>query len=173
MKINQKLILGFLAVSLIPLVIIGFSGINTSQASLEKHIENHLQTAVKARAKHIETFLELKKARIIDFSSDGFIKNSLAALKDRDIDSIQVMDDLSEHLIVNKLPVDKEAYEVFVLDPNGKIVGTTNPGKEFGEDFSTDSLFSEGKKGAFIKDAFFDKEFEQNALALSAPVLKE
>ncbi len=173
MRIQTKLILGFLAVSLIPLVIIGFLGVNASQASLEEQIKNHLKTAVTARAKHIETFLNVKKARILDFSSDGFIKNSLFALKDRDINSIQVMNDLTEHLIVNKLLVDKELYEVFVLDPNGKVVGTTNPKEEFEEDFSTDLLFSEGGKNMFIKDVFFDQEFEQNAFALSAPVLKE
>jgi len=143
-----------------------------SNQILKERVQEQLLTAANSRADHIETFLEGKKGRAIDFASDGFIISNLKTLKEGG-DADQINNDLNNHLLVDKLPLDKDLYEVFVVDEKGGVVGTTNPKEEFGEDFSDDVLFFEGKKGLYIKDAFYDEEFGRNAIAISAPTDSE
>ena len=137
---------------------------------LEEKAIQHLQTAAESRASHIETFLEGKKGRAIDFSSDGFIKNKLIELR-QGADILTIANELKEHFIVNKFPTDDDLFEIDVLDANGIVIGTTQIEEELGEDFSQKDFFVEGKKEAYIKDVFYDDEFDRNAIAFSAPII--
>jgi len=141
-----------------------------SEILIEKSID-HLKTAAESRAEHVETFLDGKKKIIAGFSSDPFIIDSLNLLKDGG-DPVQIGQDLSWHLLLNKLLTDIDLYEVIVLDSQGIIVGASNLGaEEIGEDKSKSELkFTEGKIKPFISKVFYDKEFNKNAFIVSAPI---
>jgi len=115
--------------------------------------------------------LDGKKKIVVEFSSDSFIIDSLNLLKDGG-DFVQIGEDLSWHLVLNKLTTDRDIYEIIVLDTNGIIVGASNlKKKEVGEDKSNSELkFVEGKVKPFISDIFYDKEFNKNAFTVSAPI---
>ncbi len=162
------LFVGFMLISSFGGIYINYIG---SKQVLTEHINNHFEAVAKSRANQIETFLESKKERAIDFSSDGFIRDSLREL--RNSSSEEIMEDLNEHLIKNKITIDESFYGVFVLDTEGKIVGTTNPEGEFGEDFKKDSLFIEGRKTAYVKEIFYDEEFETKGIIVSALIFEQ
>ena len=171
MKLSMKFMLIFLVVSLVASMVLASYSSYTYNKISEGRIHKHLEDIVKIRTNHIETFLEGEKKRVIDFSSDGFIKNNLMKLKDNP--SKELMQTLSEHLINNKIIVDESIYEIDVLNNEGKVVGTTNPDEETGEDFSKDLIFLEGKKAPYVKDIFYDEEFKRDGITLSAPVSNE
>lgn len=171
MKLSITLMISFFIVSLVgSAVLIGYSSY-TYDKILTGSVHKHLEDIVKIRASHITTFLEGEKNRVIDFSSDGFIKNSLMELNDNP--SEEIMGKLTEHLINNKIVVDESIYEVFVLNNEGKVMGTTNPEEEFLTDFSKDSIFLEGKETIYVREYFYDEEFKRDGITLSAPVLNE
>ena len=155
--------------SLVSGIFLGGYAIYSENSLLIQHTDKRLVDIVESKVELIESFLKAKKGRAIDFSSDGFIKNSLVKLNGVP-GSIQVMEDLSNHLIVNKLPLEKDFYEVMVLDVNGKVVGTTNPEETFGTDFSDNHMFLEGKEQPYLMEVFYDEEFRHKGIALSAPV---
>ena len=172
MKFSTILAVSFFMVSFILSAVFGGYSIYLGNDLLIRHIRSHLIDVIYLKTELVEGFLKVKKTRAVDFSSDGLIKNSLVELSNGS-DSIQVMEDLSYHLVVNKLPLEEDFYEVFVLDANGKLVGTTNPETKFGTNFSTNHIFLEGKKQAYLMETFFDEEFGHKGIALSAPISGE
>jgi C4-dicarboxylate-specific signal transduction histidine kinase len=173
--INKNLIkitLSFFVIGLVASFIFSGYAIYLENNSLVYRVHKHLEDKVLLKADLAESFLKAKKARSIDFASDGFIKDSLERFKQGE-DSQKINEELRQHLIFNKMSVEGDIYEVFVLDINGKVVATTNLEEEFGEDFSNDSMFMEGKNNPFIKDIGYDDEFKKIGMAFSAPVLSE
>ena len=138
---------------------------------LEYQASDFLHAIAHSRAIHLETFLEGEEKRVIDFSSDGKIKDCLYSLTNN-LDGC-TYEELNNHLVINKLPTDENLYDIHILDTNGKIVGTTNPDEEAGEDFSKDLAFLEGKNVPYIKDIFYDEEFDRLGLSVSAPIMRE
>ncbi len=170
MKLKKALATSFFTAALICTIVLGFFYIYSENSSQTHRVHEHLEFIIESKVELIESFLEARKARAVDFSSDGFIKSSLVKLSN-DPFSVQVMEDLSRHLSVNKLPLEKDFYGVMVLDINGKVVGTTNPEEDFGTDFSDTHMFLMGKKQPYLKEVFYDEKFRHKGIAISAPVL--
>lgn len=170
MKLNIITIRFFLA-SLLSVSILASYSIYGHHKIFKEQINNYIASLAGSAAEQVNIFLQGKKERAIDFSSDGFIQNNLKSLKDNY--NRETMQELSEHLIKNKIVVDKSFYEVFALDSNGKLVGTTNPKKEYGKDFAQEPIFLEGKQAPYVKDYFYDEEYRRNGITISAPVLKQ
>lgn len=136
---------------------------------LVEDMKNDLNYAIKSSSSQVDLFLDVKKQRVIDFASDGFIKNKLYEL--RNYTSQKLMDELNSHLINNKIVVDNSLYEVFVLDVNGVVVGSTEESFLL-KDMSLDSLFLNGQKETYVKDIFYDEGFLRYGIAVSSPVYR-
>lgn len=139
--------------------------------SLTDHMVRELQMISDARAEQIRLFLEGKENRVVDFSSDGFIKNSLYDIK-YNRDKKETMNRLSDHLIVNKLPVDEHFYKVFALGINGVVVASTDD-VSIGQDMAGDTIFLTGKSRPYVESLSYDNVSNVKSLVLSAPVILE
>ena len=67
----------------------------------KKEILNSLTAIVTSKKTHIESFIDAKRGRIVDFGSDGFIRDNLEMINQRDGQSDAVCR-LNNHLKVNK-----------------------------------------------------------------------
>lgn len=121
-----------------------------SKQVLTEQTNEYFGTIAQSRANHVGEFLEEHKhmVELLAFSAE-----------------YSELDEL--------IKIHSEFYEVFILDKNGKVVATTNPEEEIGEDFSKDLVFLNAKKELYIKDAFYDEEFGKNAIAISTPIFNE
>lgn len=108
----------------------------------------HLETTAQSRANHVNDFLREEKESV-----------EIAATH-REL----TVEELKQIVEINR-----EYYEVFVLDKDGRVMRTTNPEEKTGEDFSEDLLFLEGKKGPYIKDFGYDEEFKRYGFGISTP----
>jgi len=169
-KIRVKIFILFVCFMIIG--IFGSAGLSYIGAKkiLIQQTSQSFKSIALSRSAHVKTFLKLIKSRAIDFSSDGKIKDCLYYLPDNQEKC--TYEDLTNHLIINKLPVDENLYGVFVLDKNGQVVGTTNSAKNIKKDFSSDPVFLEGKKNVYINDIFFDQEFNHVGIFVSVPVIR-
>lgn len=139
--------------------------------SLTDHLGRELQMMGDARAEQVRLFLEGKENRVVDFSSDGFIKNSLYDIK-YNRDKKETMNRLSNHLIVNKLPVDEDFYKVFALGINGVVVASTDDAS-IGQDMAGDTVFLTGKNRPYVESLSYDNVSNVKSFVLSAPVIRE
>lgn len=171
MKIKTTISVAVLSTSIVLMAAAAGVFYYFSVNQMKKEVFNQLKTATISRADHIITFLDAMKGRMVDFSSDGYIKNCLSALGGNEQINCAA-GDLTAHLIQNKLPAVEGLAEVFTVNLEGRIVASTQK-KRIGVDATGDPSYSYGKKGPFIKDLYFSKTMGQNLLTVSAPVIRE
>ncbi|MBC8555889.1 MAG: diguanylate cyclase [Candidatus Brocadiales bacterium] len=126
MKINNKILFWFLVIAIIPSGITGFFGYQIAQDTLKKYVYNQLSITADGIHDKIHCFLQIKKERIIDFSSDGFIRNQTDRLGYSD-NKDSLVADLNRHLFENKTTLDTDILETFILNMHGEVVASSNP----------------------------------------------
>ena len=125
-----KLICLFLVLALIPLAVMGVLTYTSSRNALEQRILEDARTMAQAKGKAIASLLDHLKGRAVDFSSDGFIRDSTAAILEGNRKAVR---DLNRHLRVNKMSLDPFLFGILVLDRRGRVLAATDP-KEVGQD---------------------------------------
>jgi len=169
-SLMSKLILLFLVVSLIPILIVGYMSYSSSRATIQKQTLDSLKTIAKSRETAVFLYLREKAGKVLDFSSDGFIRDSLEKINQKGPDTKRLSEELSSHLLENKKSLDPDCYKITVLDIEGKIIASTS--KDMGRgDKSSDDYFLGGKKGIFIKSVYHSESENKDLIAISAPLL--
>ena len=109
-----------------------------------------------ARSKKSEAldFLESKKIRAIDFSSDGFIRDCFELINRGELGTKDAVTALNIHLTKNKKPLDSHITMIEAVDLNGKVIASTME-KIIGKDVSNKTAFIQAKDnnydGVFIR----------------------
>jgi len=173
MKIGQKISLSFLMTAII-LTTVGLSiSYTVVRNDIEKAIFAHLMTAAKSRADHIETVLKEHKDTVELLANDILLKNSLKSTVNNipDLkDTKETLADMAIEELKEAFKTEEHIYEIFILNPNGKIIISTDR-SNIGLDRSEDTYFKEGKKGTYIKDAYFSETTKKNSIAIATPIL--
>jgi diguanylate cyclase (GGDEF)-like protein/PAS domain S-box-containing protein len=125
-SIKSRLLVFGLSISLIPITVITVVYYLNARSVLKKETLNWLTAVVESRKMHLLEFMEGRKGRAIDFSSDGFIRDSLEAMKDEKPGSGDVVRALNNHLMENKMPLDRRIAAIAVLDGDGRVVASTS-----------------------------------------------
>jgi len=139
MTIRSKLLIFALGISLIPIFIITTLYYFNARRTVEQQTLSWLTAVAESKKTHTLSFLDSKKGRVVDFSSDGYIRDSLEkiCIKETQSDAIS---DLKRHLKVNKKSLDSQITSIAVLDINGMVVASTT--EEWnGMDMSKDDIF--------------------------------
>jgi diguanylate cyclase (GGDEF)-like protein len=151
MSIKSKFLLIYILGTVIPLAVIGSYVFSGAKGVLERITQQELNTV--AEFKESELFLYLNKLSINtrDYASDGYIRENLAALNTTVHPDPAIQQQLSTHLIKNKLAINPELTVIDVIDRKGIIAASTERGR-IGRDVSTTSYFLHGIKGPYISD---------------------
>ena len=151
MKINNKILFWFLVIAIIPTGITGFFAYLIGQETLKKYVYNQLSTTADGVHSRIHEFLEIKRERIVDFSSDGFIRDSAEEIGYYG-DIRNRAYELSNHLSGNKMPLDSDILETFVTDMYGVIVASSTQ-QHIGLNRPEEDYFTGAKrKGIHVTD---------------------
>ncbi|MBI5892687.1 MAG: EAL domain-containing protein [Deltaproteobacteria bacterium] len=161
-SILQKTFLGVVII-LIPILITFLITYNLIKEHLKKGVLNNITALAEVYEGQVYQFLDMTKGRALDFSSDGFIRESLQKIIDgQRNDKISAVEPLNEHLIKNKMSLDKTIYAIHVISLNGRITASTDK-SAIGRDVSKEMFFINGKHVVSVA------EIGAN-LAISAPL---
>ncbi len=172
MSIRTKLLIFALSISLIPISIITTLFYFHTKSTIERQTLNWLMAVAESKKNLTLSFLDSKKGRVIDFSSDGFIRDSLETIsrigkQNRDISR------LNRHLKENKLSLDHQITSIAVLDINGTVVASTTD-KWMGMEMSKDELFincvSKGDAETYIGKSYNATSLDVNCICISSPL---
>lgn len=147
-SLKTKLVVSFALISLVAIVVTGASALSSMRKTTEQEIQNKLLLLADAKEGQIYAYLDSLESRTVDFSSDGFIRDSLKEIIDSG--SPVTVEALTEHLIRNKKPLDENLFCIMILDLNGKVVSSVSE-EEIGNDESKTEQFIEGKKKGFYR----------------------
>ena len=170
--IKNKLIIFAFCISLIPISTITAIYYFNSRSTVRKQILQELTAVAESKKMHTLSFIEAKKARVIDFSSDGFIRDSLEMIAHRGYQSNAIIN-LKRHLKENKKPLDPHIAAIAVVDLNGKVVSSTNE-KLIGKDLSKQEIFiniiNKNYGETYIGQHFYSPYLNVNCIFISAPL---
>ncbi len=116
----------FMLIALLPLTIAGTVCYFFVKGQIKRDVFTELQLEAWGIQGNIESILGENLARIEDFSSDGFIRDSVKTMSTSYIDQEAVRAHLNRHLEVNKRSLDPNLTEVFIIDTTGKIIASTS-----------------------------------------------
>ena len=170
MKIARKISLSFLITGVI-LTFISVSIVFTAvKSSMQKQIFDHLTTTVKSRANHIEDFLEEHATVVELLANDFLLRKAIEAI-------IKSADTSLTDMAIAKLEeafeaeyFSKEFYELFVVDPDGRVILSTDK-SNIGLDLSASIAFIEGKKETYVGDIYVHKKTEEESMDVAIPIL--
>ena len=171
MKVGTNIVTIFICISIITLIIGLYSFALISKGILEEETLNHLKATSKSRADYTESYLKMIQSRIVDFSSDGKIKDCMYDINNNIQDGCS-SEELTEHLIKNKLPIFEESIEIFTLNTAGKIVASTSQ-ENIGLNKKEEQYFINGERKLSIQESNYSKIDNQNFLIISSPINKE
>lgn len=166
---GRSLIFG-LCISLLPIAIITTVYYFNDMRMLRKQTHDWLTAIAESKKTQVIEFMEEKKKRTIDISSDGFIRDSLGKIKHGEALEENTLATLSKHLLVNKKPLDVDIIEVNVMDMDGNVVASTDT-KMIGQNISKQDVFTEGKKAAHAEQHTFSAStVRTRTVSISVPV---
>jgi len=149
MPIKTRLIIILLSVVIIPIFFVGAVSYLNSRNALEHATLASLHTISELMESKIFLYLDKLKTRTLDFSSDGYIRESLAAITSQDLK--ERVEKLNTHLIKNKKPLDENILRIDILDLNGKIIASTDS-KKIGAMRHKERYFINGKEEIYVTD---------------------
>jgi len=146
-SLKTKLVVSFVLIILVTIAVVGASALTNMRRTIEQEAQNTLLFLAEAKEGQVFAYLDSLELRTIDFSSDGFIRDSLEEITTNG--SVQAVESLNQHLIKNKQSLDPTIGGIMVIDLNGKVVAATDD-KEIGKDESGYEYVIKGKKGIFV-----------------------
>lgn len=130
----------FALAAVLPLFWIGATVSVRTRNMLKANILNELLLFAQDTANNIRGFLEKAEARVMDFCSDGLIKDGLTYYDPEDPGADELIKQINSHLAKNKLSLDPDMADILVLNLRGEVIFSSNE-KWLGENKSAKDYF--------------------------------
>ncbi len=170
-KISRRFLFSFLALSLIPLILVAWITLIHGRSEVYKQSLTQLRIAADGAEAQVNEYLNYLKHRTDGFSSDEFIRNAIIRINKHPEDK-QIIKHLNHHLVFNKLPTFPECVETFIINTNGCVIASSDV-SGIGNDFSQTNYFLNGQKSIYPSDIFRNTKTGQITWIVSAPLINK
>ena len=153
MSIRKKLIILFLAIAIVPLLVIGTLSFFNAREALRQSVLSGLHVIAEFKEGEVFLYLEKLKTRTVDFASDGFIRDSLEKIENQSSGQ-NFVEALNTHLLKNKKFLDKYLLNIDILNLQGIVVASTLS-ERIGVEKRQEHQFMESVKGVVCEGYLF------------------
>ncbi len=153
------------AIVLLPILIVFLYGYQRNKEFIKRNALDSVSAIAEAYEGQVFQFLEMSRRRAVDFSSDGFIRDELKRINSGDR---QAPGRLKEHLLRNKIVLDKTINRICVLNLAGRVVASTDKGV-IGNSLVGEEFFEKAKGSVIIAERF-NKRRGVSELSVGAPL---
>ncbi len=172
MRLQPKLILLFLCVSIVPFGIIGHYTHTLSTESMEEHAFIHLKSVAHTRADHLGSWIVYMQDNAKVVASAPSVVRNIEVMGMADPTSIEYQQ--AKEVIEEFGGIAMEGYgtfdEIFVLDRGGTVIASTNK-NIIGENRSSREYYHEGLQAPHLTSAYISQTLHVPTMLVSAPVL--
>jgi two-component system NtrC family sensor kinase len=140
------------------------------KVNISQVIADNLDSVVRSRAKHIETYLKMLEISVGQLSKSVVLENFLIINSKEDPQQSEEAFKRAMRRLKNTKEVNPAIAEFLLLDKSGKVVVSSNE-SSIGLDVSTDVFFLNGQKESYIKDVYYSEEFKAPLMVVSTPLL--
>lgn len=138
--------------------------LNGAENTLKKQISEDLTVLAETQEGYVLLFLEHAKGRVIDFSSDGLVRNYTEEIVNSEKSFKETSSAFSAHLKNNKQTIDKTIKGILVFDIGGTVIAASDE-EEVGQDEAGEFYFEEMKNmnldygGVYMSKIFVSYHF--------------
>ena len=131
MSIRWRLLIIFLTISILPVLGGAFFATNSSEAYVRGHILENLEFAADQTEAAVVSFFETQKARVADWSSDGHIREEVAAIvrllaePSRRSEGEKRAQELGAYIRDNKMALDSTIRAAEIRGLDGAVIVST------------------------------------------------
>lgn len=175
LSIKGRLFVLILCISFIPITAISTVYYFTARRTLRQQVFEQLKAVAVLKRLHVRTFMEIKKARTVDFSSDGYIRKSLETIIRENTLRENCTSNLKKYLSEKKLPLDSHLMGIAIVGRTGKIVSSTHENL-IGQDMSDQEVFLQGKSTDYGKTyikPLYASCLTAHCILSSAPIISQ
>ncbi|MBU1125400.1 MAG: HAMP domain-containing protein [Candidatus Omnitrophica bacterium] len=166
MKIANKISAAFFIAALL-FTVIGASVLYfNAKVILQEVISDNLFTAVSSRSAHIETYLAVLKSSVMQLSQATVLENILKV--DPQDEQGREYFERAKGMLKKAVLANPSIAEFQLMDREGKVVVSCNE-DNVGKDQSMDASFLGGQKGAYLKDVYYSKTYEDFLMSIAVP----
>lgn len=167
--LKTKLVVLCLFIALVSITFIGYMGYASGNTALHEKITESLSAVAQSRESALLLYFRAKKVEIAHIAMGGILRGALEKIVTKDPEAAGKVEELSQFLLKDRLPINPETLEIFVLDLAGNVVASSHK-ERIGLNRVNQDYFVEGKKGVFIKDVYESPTTKEIGFVISAPV---
>jgi signal transduction histidine kinase len=176
-RFGRKLFLFFLLVAIVPLGIAGTVVYKYVHNKTEEEVFRQLESMSYSLHKQLDLLLLKRRFRVVDFSSDGFIRDSIEHMSLELPEKYNIREKLNTHLIANKKSLDPDILEISILSHEGLVVASTNP-EQIDKNLSHEDYFrapflSSETRGVFFSDAITNSKSDDKLQLVFSAMLTD
>jgi hypothetical protein len=108
-----KLVILFLAVSLLPLVVVGATSYISANKALEKGFIDNFKAIAQGREEAVKRYLRTKVKVTASFSTDKFIRDTLEKIEQHGPDMAALATELNRYLSEDKSQIDPDVRRLY------------------------------------------------------------
>ncbi len=172
MRLQFKLILLLVAVSIVPFCIIGYYTYDLSTRSMEDHAIVHITSVAETRAEYIDSWLTQHKGATRAITCTSSVAHDLGMMRTTDPSSGEYQQ-ARERIIVFADVIKEESHdfdEVLVLDLDGIIIASTRGGV-IGDDRSSREYYQRGLNKTHVTSVYESPTLYRPTMLVSTPLL--
>jgi two-component system phosphate regulon sensor histidine kinase PhoR len=171
MRLQFKLIILFLSVSIVPFGIIGYYTYTLSTESMEDHAFVHLTSVAHTRADYLDSWFVYMQDNAKVVAGAPTVVRNLGVMETANSSSIEYQQAKGGIEAFEDLAMEGYATfdEILVLDRGGTIVASTNK-NVVGENRSSREYYREGLHAAHMTRAYTSPTLQVPTMLVSAPV---
>ncbi len=167
LRLAHKLTAALLLLSVVPLAVAGTIAYGQLRTVIHAETQRTLRVAADGARATVREFLEYLKGRTLDVSTDWFIRDSVERLA-AGPGSAEALAELGQYLAVSRTVV-PETTEVFLLDPRGRVLASSDP-SAIGQRNGETDYFRNGRTGVYVSDFFRTPDGRQVSWVVAAPL---
>ncbi|ODS34322.1 MAG: two-component sensor kinase [Candidatus Scalindua rubra] len=173
-SIRGKLLIFTFCISLIPIAVITTLYYLNARNTIKIQTLDWLTAVAESRKLHVLSYIEAKKRQTTDFSSDGFIRDTLERINRGESPEQDTITALNRHLLVNKKPLDPHLEGIEVVNKDGRIIASTHEaiiGKGMSDhDVAYMRTMDKNYTETCIGEGKYTPHLERNSICAAAPI---
>jgi GAF domain-containing protein/HAMP domain-containing protein len=166
-SIRSRLLIGFVATAVIPVLITGVVATLISQRNAIDRTSNQLESVATLKEAELRAWINNLQLYLSGIVERPDIAHS-AILSDGSLASHDAVQNTFQQLMENSKLFD----ELFIMDTTGRVILSTDKGQE-GKSFAGQPLVTEGLKGQYVAPPLYSPYLNGYRIILTQPILDD
>jgi len=167
-KIGRRFLGIFLAISLVPLLAVGWFALRSSESAVRQQTQSVLRAAADGAEAQLREFLKHLQEQTTGIAEDKKIREILETADTAAAGASSTIADLSR-LLARLHEIESDTEEIFVLAADGRVVASSAP-ENIGRQLSSSEFFQRGRQKFFHGDVFIDADSGRLTWIMAAPI---